>query len=173
MSMNKTLIIVDVQYDFMEGGALAVKGANTAYAKRIEEIKPLFNQVILTADYHPANHVSFTTFPPHCIAGTPGADIAIEANGNVLLKGEDKETEEFSAFSNGKNVKGITGDEVYVLGLAGDYCVKQTLLDLMQYIPIKKLYAIKDLIYSVDGTRYENTDYFDGKVTFINSNQLT
>lgn len=170
--MKRTLIIVDLQYDFMEGGALAVKGADTEYVKRIEQIRPLFDQVILTADNHPADHISFSTFPPHCIASTHGAEIAVGKGDELLLKGEDRDKEEFSAFDDGKNIEIITGSEVYVLGLAGDYCVKQTLLDLLEYAKEKKLYAIKDLIYSVDGSSYNNTDYFDGKVVFIHSNQL-
>ncbi len=170
--MKKTLIIVDLQYDFMEGGALAVQGADAEYVKKIEKIRPLFDSVILTADNHPSHHISFSTFPPHCVSGTHGAEIAVAQGDKILLKGEDKDKEEFSAFNGGKNIELIDADEVYVLGLAGDYCVKQTLLDLLEYAKDKKLYAIKDLIYSVDGTSYTNTDYFDGKVTFIDSSNL-
>ena len=170
--MKKTLIIVDLQYDFLEGGALEVKGADTEYADRIERIRPLFDQVILTADHHPTEHISFSTFPPHCIKGTHGAEIAVAKGDAILLKGQDIDKEEFSAFVDGQNIEMITGEEVYVLGLAGDYCVKQTLLDLLQYIPNKKLFAIVDLIYSVDGTSYHQVHYFDGKVEFITSDQL-
>ena len=86
--------------------------------------------------------------------------------------GERLEKDEFSAFSGGQHVQNIIGDEVYVLGLAGDYCVKQTLLDLLEYVPQKTLYAITDLIYSVDGTHYGPIDYFDGKVIFVESKDL-
>ena len=170
--MNKTLIIVDVQYDFMEGGSLAVAGADTDYAKRVEKIRPYFDQVILTADHHPSNHISFSTFPPHCVANTHGADIAVGVGDETLLKGEQADTEEFSAFGDSKNIGIISGEEVYVLGLAGDYCVKQTILDLLEFASPKKIYAIKDLIYSVDGSSYNDVDYFDGKVAFITSDKL-
>ncbi len=170
--MKKTLIIVDLQYDFMEGGSLAVAGADSDYVKRLEKIRPLFDQVILTADHHPPKHVSFGTFPVHCVAGTYGAELAVAEGDDLLLKGKEIDKEEFSAFGDGKNIDKVKGDEVYVLGLAGDYCVRQTLLDLLQYTPDKKLFAITDLIYSVDGTRYSELDYFGGKVTFVTSEQL-
>jgi nicotinamidase/pyrazinamidase len=169
---KKSLIIVDVQNDFLEGGALAVPGANKEYVAAVEKIRDKFDQVILTADWHPENHVSFGEFPPHCIANQFGSKPAV-AEGDVLLKkGQEVDKEEFSSFGNGLHVDEIEGDEVYVIGLAGDYCVKQTLLDLLQFAPEKKLYAITDLIYSIDGTTYGPTDYFDKKVEFVTSGQL-
>jgi nicotinamidase/pyrazinamidase len=116
--------------------------------------------------------VSFGTFPPHCIAGTHGAELAIEPGQTILLKGESSDADEFSAFGGGKNCSKIIGDEVYVIGLAGDYCVKQTLSDLLEYLPGKKLYAITDLIRSVDGSEYGKTDYFSGNVHFVTSADL-
>jgi nicotinamidase/pyrazinamidase len=169
----KTAIIVDLQYDFLEGGSLAVAGADDAYVKKIEKIRSHFDQVILTADKHPEGHVSFSIFPPHCIAGTHGAELAISEGSDLLLtKGEDLNYDEFSAFTQGKHIERITGDEVYVFGLAGDYCVKQTLLDLLEFVPSKKIFAIKDLIYSVDGSLYGPTDYFEGRVVFVDSKDL-
>lgn len=170
--MGKTLIIVDVQYDFLEGGALAVGGADTAYVKRIERIRSRYDQVILTADWHPADHVSFTVFPPHCVAGTRGAALAVSDGDVLLLKGRDRDTEEFSAFGDGRHVDEITGDEIHVVGLAGDYCVKQTLLDLLDHAPGKTLCAIMDLIRSVDGTIYGEVDHFDGRVRFLHASQV-
>lgn len=169
----KTAIIVDLQYDFLEGGSLAVAGADDAYVKKIEKIRSHFDQVILTADKHPEGHVSFSIFPPHCIAGTHGAELAISEGSDLLLtKGEDLYYDEFSAFTQGKHIERITGDEVYVFGLAGDYCVKQTLLDVLYFAPEKKLYAVTDLIYSVDGSYYGPVDHFHGQVTFITSDQI-
>ena len=170
--MKKTLIIVDVQYDFLEGGALPVAGADAAYVSAVERIRPFFHQEILTADNHPQEHVSFGTFPPHCIAGTLGAELAIEPGQTILLKGESPDADEFSAFSGGKNCSKIIGDEVYVIGLAGDYCVKQTLSDLLEFLPGKKLFAVTDLIKSVDGSEYGKIDYFSGKVHFTTSSDL-
>lgn len=170
--MKRTLVIVDVQYDFLEGGSLAVKGADTAYVEAVEAIRGLFDQVILTADHHPENHVSFSVFPPHCIAGTHGAELAVAPGDMLLQKGKRLEEDEFSAFTEGRDVDRIVGDEVYVLGLAGDYCVKQTLLDLLQYAPDKQLFAITDLIHAVDGSVYGPTDHFDRKVRFVRSDEV-
>ncbi|MFA7671572.1 MAG: isochorismatase family protein [Sphaerochaetaceae bacterium] len=170
--MKKTLIIVDVQNDFLEGGALAVGGANATYVKKVEQVRRYFDQVILTADSHPDNHISFGEFPVHCVKGTFGSEVAVKEGDFLLLKGQQYDSEEFSALGGGKNIDLIEGNEVYVLGLAGDYCVKQTLLDLLQYAPDKKLFAVTDLIYSVDGTKYGPVDHFGGKVTFITSDKL-
>lgn len=171
--MKKTLIIVDVQNDFLAGGALAVdEAADSLYVQKIEEIRGLFDQVILTADAHPENHISFGQFPVHCVRGTKGAELAVKAGDKLLLKGQQEDYEEFSPLIDGRDVELIEGDEVYVLGLAGDYCVKDTLLDLIKYAPEKKLFAIVDLIYSVDGSKYGPLDHFGGKVNFITSDKL-
>jgi nicotinamidase/pyrazinamidase len=176
LSMKKrlsTLIIVDVQNDFLEGGSLAVSGADSSFVKSIEAIRDRFDQVVLTADNHPQDHISFGVFPPHCIRATKGAGLAVRNDGLLLLKGEARDTEEFSAFIDGKNISMITGDDVYVVGLAGDYCVRQTISDILAYAPGKRVSAIVDLIRSVDGTFYTDVDYFAGKVRFMESRELT
>jgi len=170
--MKKTLIIVDVQNDFLSGGSLAVGTADADFVKHMESIRSHFDQIILTADNHPSDHISFSTFPPHCVAGTKGAQLAVAPADVLLLKGQQKDKEEFSPFEEGKHVDVIEGEEVYVAGLAGDFCVKQSLLDLLVYAPEKKLFAITDLIQSVDGRNYDAVDYFDGKVTFLSSKEL-
>ena len=93
--MTAALIVVDIQNDFLPGGALAVpRGDETvAIANRL---MPLFPTVVLTADWHPADHSSFASqhagkspydvvpmpygnqvlWPDHCVAGTSGADFA-------------------------------------------------------------------------------------------------
>lgn len=170
--MKKTLIIVDVQNDFLQGGALAVDTAGASFVHHIETIRHHFDQVILTADSHPENHISFSTFPPHCVKGTFGAELAVKEGDLTIYKGMEADKEEFSPFSGGKNVELVEGDEVYVVGLAGDYCVKESLLDLLTYAPDKKLFAITDLIQSVDTSSYDEVDYFNGEVTFIPSRNL-
>lgn len=172
--MKKTLIIVDVQNDFLKGGALAVDTADENFVKEVDAIRDKFDQVIFTADAHPENHISFSDFPPHCVKGTFGGEVALTIKeGDILIeKGKDAEVEEFSPFVGGRDVDKVEGDEVYVLGLAGDYCVKASLEDLLNYRPEKKYFAIKDLIYSVDKSKYGPVDHFDGKVTFINSNEI-
>lgn len=164
----KTLVIVDVQNDFLEGGSLAVPGANEEFVLQIDKILDKFEQLVYTADCHPEDHVSFSTFPPHCVKGSLGEEIPLEKDGILLLKGQDKSKEEFSAFSQGKNIDIINGDEIFVLGLAGDFCVKETLKDLSEYIKNKKIYVIKDLVKSID----DEVKYIPDEVISVNSSYV-
>lgn len=172
MRTPRTLIIADLQYDFLEGGSLAVPGADSGYVQDIESIRYLFDQVILTADHHPKHHISFTIFPPHCIAGTHGSELAVAPGDLLLLKGQDIAKDEFSAFAEGRNIDKIRGKDVYVSGLAGDYCVKQTLTDLIEFAPDRKIIALTDLIKNVDGSLFSSVDHFYGKVVYMDSSDL-
>jgi len=155
------LIIVDMQNDFVEGGALAVQGGKEL-VPLINKLQPRFDLVVATQDWHPANHGSFaanhpgrhpfdvielgglpqTLWPVHCVQNTPGADFVpgLERNrwAAVFQKGTDPEIDSYSGlFDNGKRratglgdfLKDRGVDQVYVLGLATDYCVQFTALD--------------------------------------------
>jgi nicotinamidase/pyrazinamidase len=144
----RALIIVDVQNDFCEGGSLAVAGG-AAVARGISEMlaKPHdYAHVVATKDFHidPGDHFSddpdfAASWPPHCVAGTPGADFhpqfdsrAVET---VFKKGHHSAA--YSGFE-GKDESGTSladwlkqhgVDEVDVVGLATDYCVQATAAD--------------------------------------------
>lgn len=132
--MTAALIVVDIQNDFLPGGALAVpRGDETvAIANRL---MPLFSTVVLTADWHPADHSSFASqhtgkspydvvpmpygnqvlWPDHCVAGTTGADFAagletVRAHA-VIRKGTDKNCDSYSGF--------FAADRKTPTGLAG------------------------------------------------------
>lgn len=132
--MTAALIVVDIQNDFLPGGALAVpRGDETvAIANRL---MPLFPTVVLTADWHPADHSSFASqhagkspydvvpmpygnqvlWPEHCVAGTSGADFAagletVRAHA-VIRKGTDKNCDSYSGF--------LAADRKTPTGLAG------------------------------------------------------
>jgi nicotinamidase/pyrazinamidase len=159
--MSRALVLVDLQYDFLPGGALAVAhGDETiAVAKRM---MPRFDIVVATQDWHPRDHGSFAAnhpgakpgevidlnglsqvmWPPHCVQGTQGAELHAELDAAkvtaVFRKGTDPTVDSYSGFfDNGK--RKATGldtwlherrvDQLYVLGLATDYCVKLTVLD--------------------------------------------
>ena len=157
----RTLIVVDVQNDFVEGGALAVPGGGEVVAV-INALQPGFDLVVATQDWHPPNHASFaanhpgrqpfdtvdlhglpqTLWPAHCVQGTPGADFAPGLDRarweRVFQKGADPEVDSYSGFfDNGHRRATGLGDylrargveEVTVVGLATDYCVKFTALD--------------------------------------------
>ena len=155
----KALIIVDIQNDFLPGGALAVPEGD----KTIDLANRLmshFDLVVATQDFHPAGHGSFAPavdkigqmiklngldqilWPVHCVQGTTGAEFAEDLNmaavDQVIQKGTDPGIDSYSGFfDNGKRQatgmddylkrKGV--DEVFVIGLATDYCVKFTALD--------------------------------------------
>ena len=143
----RALIITDVQNDFCEGGSLAVVGGQ-AVARKISEYLAAnhYDHVLATKDFHvdPGSHFSdqpdyVHSWPPHCVAGAPGADFppgldtsAIEA---VFTKGAY--TAAYSGFE-GTDEAGTTlsdwlrrrgVDEVDVVGIATDYCVHATASD--------------------------------------------
>ena len=157
----RTLIIVDVQNDFIEGGALAVPGGGQVVLV-IDRLQTGFDLIVATQDWHPANHRSFAAnhpgktvgeiidldgleqvlWPVHCVQGTPGADFAPGLDRSrwaaVFQKGTDPAIDSYSGFfDNGHRRATALGaflrergaEEVWVAGLATDYCVKFTALD--------------------------------------------
>jgi nicotinamidase-related amidase len=140
----EALLIVDYQVDFNPGGALAVAGGDDI-ADRINALAadPRFELVVATRDWHPGDHSSFSeqggTWPVHCVAGSPGAELdpALDAaRVDVIVdKGQDRATEGYSGFQDTGleailRERGI--DRVTVVGLATDYCVKNTALDALR-----------------------------------------
>jgi len=142
--MAKALIIVDVQNDFTPGGALPVEEGD-AIVPRINELAAAgdFDLVVATRDWHPSDHGSFAEqggpWPVHCVADTPGAQLhpALDTSAiDVIVdKGQDPGTEGYSGFD-GTNLADLLHerdvDEVVVVGLATDYCVKNTALDALR-----------------------------------------
>ncbi len=139
--MAEALIIVDFQNDFTPGGALGVPDGDSI-AERINELaaSERFALVVATRDWHGADHGSFVEhggiWPVHCVAGTPGAELhpgLDTARVDVVVdKGQDPGTDGYSAFDGTRladklRERGI--DAVTVVGLATDYCVKNTALD--------------------------------------------
>jgi len=142
--MAEALLIVDFQNDFTPGGALGVAEGDTI-APRINELAadPRFELVVATRDWHPLDHGSFAErggpWPVHCVQDTEGAELhpALErALVDVVLdKGQDPETEGYSGFQATPlaellRERGI--DKVTIVGLATDYCVKNTALDALR-----------------------------------------
>jgi nicotinamidase/pyrazinamidase len=134
----RALIVVDFQNDFTPGGALAVAGGD-AIADRLNELAASddFDLVVATRDWHPADHSSFAEqggpWPPHCVRGTDGAELHPAFDRTpvdvVVDKGQGAGDEGYSAFEKTDleqllRERGI--DQVTVVGLATDYCVKNT-----------------------------------------------
>lgn len=96
--------------------------------------------VLFTRDWHPHNHISFAAqggpWPPHCVQGTPGADfqpgLLVPRSVVVISKGDRLSAEAYSGFQGTDleaRLKKHEVDEVYMGGLATDYCVKESALD--------------------------------------------
>jgi nicotinamidase/pyrazinamidase len=142
--MARALIIVDFQNDFTPGGALAVAEGD-AIAPRVDELARSGNYdlVVATRDWHPPDHGSFAAYggpwPPHCVQGTPGAELhpALDrALVDVVVDtGYEPDLEGYSGFEGtelGELLRARSVDEVTVVGLATDYCVKHTALDALR-----------------------------------------
>jgi nicotinamidase/pyrazinamidase len=147
---RSALLIVDVQNDFCDGGALAVAGSNRvidSLNRRLEEAASAGVAVFASRDWHPAITTHFAPFggrwPVHCVAETTGArfhpDLHLPVDAVVVSKGHDPGSSGYSAFE-GHTADGISfGDELkkrgithlYVGGLATDYCVKHSVLDAL------------------------------------------
>jgi nicotinamidase/pyrazinamidase len=136
---DDALVVVDVQHDFLPGGALAVADGERIF-EPLNELVPRFRRVYATRDWHPANHSSFAAaggpWPVHCVADTYGAafDERFDRRGVdvVIDKGTAVETDGYSGFAGTSlerdlNENGVK--RVFVAGLATDYCVKATALD--------------------------------------------
>lgn len=143
--MKPALIVVDIQYDFCEGGALEVSGGNEVIEpsnRLIGEFRQRDLPVAVTRDWHPPDHCSFKEqggpWPPHCVAGTKGAEFHedLERPDDVWLvsKAMTPEREAYSDFDTtdlADRLRAEGVDHVFVVGLATDYCVRATALDAL------------------------------------------
>jgi nicotinamidase/pyrazinamidase len=152
MAAKRALMVIDVQNDFCPGGALAVPGG--------DEVIPVLNQcikefvaagypVFASRDWHPEGSAHFQErggpWPPHCIQGTEGAefhkDLALPDSTVVVTAGDDPDEDEgYSAFEgkipDGRPLADALSaeevDEVFIGGLATDYCVRASALDAVK-----------------------------------------
>lgn len=157
----KALILVDLQNDFLPGGALAVPEGNEIIPiiNKLQDLN--FNAIVATKDWHPANHGSFAAnhnkqpgkriildgleqilWPTHCVQDTEGSEFCKgwkkDKIDKIIYKGTEKNIDSYSTFfDNGHrkatgladflHEKGIK--DIYIAGLATDYCVKYSVLD--------------------------------------------
>jgi nicotinamidase/pyrazinamidase len=157
----KALVIVDVQNDFCPGGTLAVTNGD-AIVPGINQVASRFDLVVTTQDWHPRDHGSFASnnpgsnpydmgklsgrdqvmWPDHCVQETRGAafhpDLTVQAEN--FVKGTNKHADSYSGFFDDDGVstgldeylkdKDVT--QIYICGLAMDYCVKFTAMHALR-----------------------------------------
>lgn len=174
---NNALVVVDMLYDFIDG-SLACQNAENAVAQTLKyidkqtsgqggeehEILDMF-PILFIRDHHPADHSSFKEYggiwPSHCVAGTRGgeihADLIPYVNEELTFdKGCDKAVEQYSGFEGVNNAGQSLGEvlelldttDVYVCGIATEYCVRNTCEDLLK--AGLKVHLLKDCIAYVD-----------------------
>ena len=174
---DSALVVVDMLYDFIDG-SLACQNAEEAVKATLKfidknthgqggeehEILDTF-PILFIRDHHPADHSSFKEFggiwPAHCVAGTHGGEIHKEllpyANEELTFdKGCDKATEQYSGFEGLNNAEQSLGEvlelldisDVYVCGIATEYCVRNTCKDLFK--AGFKVHLLKDCLAYVD-----------------------
>ena len=176
----KAFIVVDLQNDFLPGGALAVKQGNEIIPVIDKLLKAPFDLKIASKDWHPRDHGSFAEnhgkkpgehvtlagtdqilWPVHCVQGTHGSEFApgwdVSQIQKIIYKGTSAEIDSYSTFfDNGHRKstglqdflkeKNIT--EIYLAGLATDYCVKYSALDACRLG--FKVYVIQDACRAVN-----------------------
>lgn len=158
----KALLLIDIQNDFLSGGALPVKNGEAILPIINEIIQYPFDLIVASKDWHPADHASFANnhigkqigdhinlggldqilWPAHCVQGSWGAEFAPGWNtaivDKVIYKGTDSLIDSYSAFydnghrkstslENYLREKGV--NQLFIAGLATDYCVKYSVLD--------------------------------------------
>jgi nicotinamidase/pyrazinamidase len=159
--MKGVLIIVDLQNDFLPGGALPVPHGDEVI-RVANELQKRFELVLATKDWHPPDHGSFAAnhpgkkpgdriildgieqilWPMHCVQNTHGAEFAplfdTSRIAHVFHKGTEPQIDSYSTFFDNANrrhtglahyleKRGIKN--IYLMGLALDYCVKYSTLD--------------------------------------------
>ena len=164
--MGKTaLIVVDVQRDFCEGGALQAEDTLSLMQPLkgcIDASRRAGAVIVYTQDWHPANHSSFKKnggrWPVHCVAGSRGAELMEplkpEPSDVILRKGEPVDGEGFSGFDGTelrKTLRSLDVERVFVAGIATEYCVRTTAMDALR--EGFKVFVLADMVRSVDASQ--------------------
>ncbi|WP_456367789.1 nicotinamidase [Thermococcus sp.] len=162
---EEALIVVDMQRDFMPGGALPVPEGDKIIPKCNEYIKEFKERgalIVATRDWHPENHISFRErggpWPKHCVQNTPGAEFVVNLpeDAVIISKATEPDKEAYSGFE-GTNLAEILKKNgvkrVYICGVATEYCVRATALDALKNG--FEVYLLRD---AVKGIRKEDEE---------------
>ena len=187
MQNKKSLLVVDIQNDFCPGGALGVSEG--------DQIIPLVNNyvqlfldkqlpVFISRDWHPKETKHFKEsggpWPIHCVQNTKGGefhpDFRVPEKAIILSKGTDPQSDGYSVFdafdSNNTSflevLEQLDIDELYICGIATDYCVKFTVLDAL-----KKGFKINVLVDAIKGVDKEDSKRTIAEITAKNAKMKT
>ncbi len=160
--MQTALLIVDVQNDFCPGGALPTPKGDIVVPV-INKLMEKFDLIIASRDWHPEDTIHFNRWPVHCVKESHGADFPTALKKEKIIqifeKGTGSKDDGYSAFEATNNnlaeyLKEKEVDELYIVGLTAEYCVKSTVLDALKYG--FKTFVIKD---AVEGIRQYKDDF--------------
>lgn len=173
LTPKDALLLVDVQNDFLPGGSLAVPEGDLIVPvlnRYIERFARKGLPVIATRDWHPPDHCSFReqggSWPPHCIAGTRGAEyspqLRLPDTAVVVSKATLRAPDAYSGFE-GTNLTEILRSRnikrLFIGGLATDYCVLNTVTDAL---------ALGFEVWlMIDAVRAVNIHHDDGKAATV------
>lgn len=172
------LIVVDVQNDFLSGGSLAVPDGD-AVVPVLNRYLALFAArglpVFAARDWHPPNHCSFHAqggpWPPHCLAGSSGAEfasaLALPPAAHIISKATTPDRDAYSGFEGtdlDAQLRALHVHRLFVGGLATDYCVLNTVRDGLQ-----RNYAV---VLLIDAIRAVNVHPRDGEQALAEMQRL-
>ncbi|MDO8248216.1 MAG: isochorismatase family protein [Rhodoferax sp.] len=147
LQAGDALVIVDVQSDFLAGGSLAVPRGDEVIAV-LNGYLAAFQEaglpVLATRDWHPPDHCSFLPqggpWPPHCVAGSAGANFAprlkLPADAILISKATDRHSDAYSGFEGtalDRLLRQAKVGRLFIGGLATDYCVLNTVRDALNH----------------------------------------
>lgn len=167
LKSKAAVIVVDVQRDFCEGGALAAHDTLSLLQPLntfITSAREHGHLIVFTQDWHPPNHSSFQAnggpWPIHCVAGSVGAELTpplvARSNDLIIRKGITRDDEGYSMFehtrlANQLQQYGVTS--VGICGIATEYCVRATALDAIR--AEFDVWLLTDLIRPIDPNKTE------------------
>lgn len=174
--MKKALIVVDVQNDFCEGGALEVPNASEVipYINSLIESN-IYDEIIFTQDWHPANHKSFASnneknigdvielngiqqfmWPDHCVQGSHGAEFHKDLNtskiNHIVRKGTNPEIDSYSAFQ----------DNNHFMQTDLDNYLKEKNIELVEVVGLALDYCVKYTCLDAVSNGYITCLHFQG-----------
>lgn len=181
--MRKLLLVIDCQYDFLDGGKLGVDNSTKVMQDLTVYISEHCNEyetAVATVDWHPIDHCSFDEnggiWPQHCIQHSYGASIyepLLDVLNNsmkslkILTKGVNPDHEEYSIFKNEESnnilthiVNNLEIDEIDVTGIAYGYCVADSVKDGLRALPNVKFNVLEKFCPAIlDDSVQKFTDF--------------